>query len=114
MKRLAALVAALAVALVLASPVSSAPSPGDLSGVDPFSTFVVTRILPNGNERVLATATLEDGWTTSTVIREVVLSAARQQRINNPAWVIVIYGPIDPPFTWYTNGDRVWDSRVDL
>jgi hypothetical protein len=91
-----------------------APAPADLVGVDPFNSFVITRILPNQRENVLATMTLEDGWTTSTVVRETALQAARQNRTNNPAWVIIIYGPVDPPFTFWTNQDRVWDSRVDL
>jgi hypothetical protein len=110
-------VAATVLALALAVPVAqAAPDPADqgLVGVDPFNSFVVTRILPNQRETVLAALPLEEGWTTSTVVREVALQAARQQRTNNPAWVIIIYGPVDPPFTFWTNQDRVWDSRVDL
>jgi len=103
-------------AFVLALPATTvaAPDPGDLVGVDPFNAFVATRILPNGNEKVLAVYTLEAGYTTDAVIRAAVLAFVRAERVNNPAWVIVIYGPVDPPFTFYTNGDRVWDSRTDL
>jgi hypothetical protein len=109
MKRILA-VAGLALALV--APVQAAPDVDPT--VDPFNSFLVTRILPNQRETTLAVFELEEGWTTSTVIREVALAAARQNRTNNPSWRIVIYGPIDPPLTWYTNGDRVWDSAVDL
>jgi len=104
--------AALFAALVLAAPVAAAPNTNCCS--DPFNQFVATRILPNGNEVTLDVFQLEEGWTTSTVVREVVLSSVRQERVNNPAWVIVVYGPVDPPFTFYTNDDRIWDSRLNL
>lgn len=111
MKRILVLIA---LALALAVPAQAAPDPDDLAGVDPYTTFVVARILPNGSERVLGTASLEDGYTTDQIVREAVLVASRQNRINNPSWRIVIYGPIDPPQLWYTDGDRVWDSATDL
>jgi hypothetical protein len=89
-----------------------APDPDDIT-VDPYKGFVLTRILPNQREVVLAQAeiTEEQG---DEIIRQIALEAGRQNRTNNPAWVLVVYGPIDPPSTFYTNGDRVWDSRVDL
>lgn len=113
MKRL--IVAALA-ALTLVPAGFAAPDPNDnlLEGADPFNSFVVTRILPNQREVALAVLPLADGWTTSTVVRDVTLQAARQNRTNNPSWTIVVYGPIDPPLTFWTNDDRVWDSRVNL
>lgn len=111
MKRILA-VAALALALV--APVQAAPDPADLVGVDPYTTYVVARILPNGSERVLGTATVDEGWTNEQIIRATALEAARQNRTNNPSWRIVIYGPIDPPSTWYTDDDRIWDSAVNL
>lgn len=110
MKRI---LAALAAALILAVPATAAPDSDDLVGVDPYTTFVVTRILPNQREVVLGTASVED-WDAEQLIRATALAAARQNRTNNPSWRIVIYGPIDPPFTFYTNGDRIWDSAVDL
>lgn len=109
MKRILA-VAALALALV--APVQAAPDVD--ASIDPYTTFVVTRVLPNGREATLGTATLEDGATSDQVVRQVALTAARQNRTNNPSWRIIIYGPIDPPSTWYTNDDRIWDSATDL
>lgn len=79
---------------------------------NPDLTFVVTRILPNGRETTLATYSLEAGFTTDQVIRATVLQFARAERVNNPAWVIVIYGPSNGGP--HTNDDRVWDSRTDL
>lgn len=110
------LLAVLFTALVLAVPTAgAAPSQSDpdLAGVDPFATFVVTRILPNGNERVLGTAAIES-VEQEQLIRSVALAAGRQNRTNNPSWRIVIYGPIDLPSTWYTDDDRIWDSATDL
>ena len=111
MKRI---IAVLFAALALAAPVAAAPDPADLVGVDPFNAFVATRILPNSNEKVLAVYTLEAGYTTDQAVRETVFAFVRAERVNNPAWVIVIYGPVDPPFTFYTNDDRIWDSRLNL
>lgn len=109
MKRL---ITALVVALALLSPTASAAPDADAT-IDPYTTFAVYRVLPNQRETLLFSASMSetDG---DAVIRSVAQQAARQNRTNNPAWVIVIYGPIDPPQTWYTNGDRIWDSRVDL
>jgi hypothetical protein len=89
------------------------PNDNDLNGVDPTTNFVVTRILPNGSERVLASATVTDA-TQEQVIRQTAFLAARQNRTNNPSWRIVIYGPVDPPSTFWTNDDRVWDSATNL
>jgi opacity protein-like surface antigen len=111
MKRIL-LVSIIAALALTATPVQAAPNPNCCS--DPYNQFVATRILPNGNEVTLAVYSLEAGYTTDQAIRATVLAFVRQERINNPAWVIVIYGPIDPPSTFYTNGDRVWDSRTDL
>ena len=107
------LLAALFAALALAAPVAAAPDPGDLEGVDPYTTFVITRILPNGNEKVLATASVTD-WEQEQLVRAVAIGAAQQNRTNNPSWRIVIYGPIDPPSTFWTDDDRIWDSANSL
>lgn len=88
-----------------------APRPQDLPGVDPTKTFVVTRVQPNLREPILATATIDE-TNPDAIRRTTAQEAARQQRTNNPAWVIVIYGPTDGAF--YTNDDRIWDSRTDL
>src|SRR3990167_273328 len=109
MKRILAVLFA---ALVLAAPVAAAPNTNCCS--DPFNQFVATRILPNGNEVTLAVYSLEAGYTNDQAVRETVFAFVRAERVNNPAWVIVIYGPVDPPFTFYTNDDRIWDSRVNL
>lgn len=88
-----------------------APRPQDLPGVDPSRTFVVTRVQPNLREPILATATVDE-TNTDAIRRAATQAAARQQRVNNPAWVIVIYGPTNGAF--YTDDDRIWDSRTDL
>lgn len=79
---------------------------------NPERTFVVTRILPNKRETTLSTSSLDAGYTTDQVIRATILQFARAERLNNPAWVIVIYGPTDGGP--HTNDDRIWDSRTDL
>ena len=109
MKRIIAVVFA---ALVLAAPAAAAPNQNCCT--DPFNQFVATRILPNGNEVTLAVYSLEAGYTTDQAVRETVFAFVRAERVNNPAWVIVIYGPVDPPFTFYTDDDRIWDSRFNL
>lgn len=113
MKRL--LLIGIAAFAILAPTAQAAPDPADLAGVNPYTTFVVTRILPNQRETILTTYDWQDGTLTAEqVIRQAAFAFVRTTRINNPAWVIVIYGPIDPPSTFYTNGDRIWDSRTDL
>lgn len=79
---------------------------------NPDRTFVATRILPNQRETTLSTFSLDAGYTTDQVIRETTLQFVRTERVNNPAWVIVVYGPTDGGP--HTNDDRVWDSRTDL
>lgn len=106
-----ALILAIAIALVVATPVHAAPDV-DLT-IDPYTTFAVYRILPNQRETLLASASVTE-TNGDAIIRATAQEAARQNRTNNPSWRIVIYGPIDPPSTWYTNGDRIWDSAVDL
>jgi hypothetical protein len=88
-------------------------APPVTAGIDPLVTFVVTRILPNQRETILGTASITE-TDKDAVVRATAQAAARQNRTNNPSWRIVIYGPIDPPATWYTNDDRVWDSATDL
>lgn len=110
MTRLVLIVASV-MALALASGASAAPPPNCCD--DPFNQFVITRVLPNGNEVKLGLYSLEAGYTTDQVVRREVYVFACSQRLNNPAWVVVVYGPIDPPATFYTDGDRIWDSRYN-
>lgn len=102
---------ALFAALVLVPATVAAPPPGVTA--DPTTNYVLTRVLPNGNEKDLATFQVTD-WEQSTLIREVALQAARQNRVNNPSWRLILYGPVDPPVTYWTDDDRVWDSATDL
>lgn len=85
------------------------PAPNN-PGVDPYTHYLATRILPNGNEQVLDSFEVTSWDDQEQVIRQVTFDYARLQRINNPAWRIVIYGPIDPPATAYTDDDRIWGS----
>jgi hypothetical protein len=108
MKRLVTL-AALSAALVLTAPIIGAPAPV----ANPETTYVVTRILPNQNEIILETFMHVDGdFESEQAIRQVTLEFADEERLNNPAWVIVIYGPTDGAA--HTNDDRIWDSRVSF
>jgi hypothetical protein len=86
-----------------------APDPADIP--DPENSYVATRLLPNGREPVLAIQSISD-WTQEQVIRAAAFLAARQNRTNNPAWRIFIYGPSNGgPIT---DDDRIWDSATDL
>lgn len=82
--------------------------------IDARTNYTVARIRPNGQETILGTRTVTDDLTVEQVQREATFQLADQQRINNPSWRVVIYGPVDPPSTWYTNDDRIWDSAINL
>lgn len=45
-------------------------------------------------------------------VRQIILESARQNRTNNPAWLILIFGPANGP-TW-TDDDIIWSSATDL
>lgn len=105
MKRLFATALA---ALALSSSAVAAPPPGEPA--DPFTNYILTRILPNGNERVLETFEVTSWGDQELLIRAVAFEAVRQNRTNNPSWRLVLYGPIDPPSTYWTDGDRIWTS----
>ena len=110
MRRVLVLLAVCAALLVS----SAQASPPLVGGVDPEWTFLVARILPNGNEIVLGTFAYSDSEGNQQAIRTISQEAARQNRTNNPAWRIVIYCPTNSPLEWYVNGDRCWDSATDL
>ena len=103
MKRLLPVVlAALITASAFALPAAASPE----------TEFLVVRRLPNGNDIVLArfdwTGTSED----DARVRAIALDAARQNRTNNPAWLILIFGPTNGG-DW-TDDDIVWSSAHDL
>lgn len=69
-------------------------------------------MLPNGNEIALGTFLVTSWDEQEQVIRAVSFQYADEQRINNPSWQVIIYGPTDG---WYwTIDDRIWDSAVNL
>lgn len=109
MKRLLA-VAVASLALVPSAMASPDPNDNALDGVDPLTNYVLTRILPNGRETVLGTFQVTSWDSQEQLIRSVAFEAARQNRTNNPSWRLVLYGPIDPPSTFWTDGDRIWTS----
>lgn len=78
---------------------------------DPESQYWVVRRMPNGSNRELGVFSITD-WSQTQLIREVALQAARQNRTNNPAWRILIYGPTNGGP--HTEDDIVWDSATDL
>lgn len=76
--------------------------------------FVLVRLLPNGNEQVIATA--DTSLSTDAAIQELrqeLLAEARGRLFTNPGHRYVIYGPTEDD-TPRTIDDRVWDSAVDL
>jgi hypothetical protein len=87
-----------------------APPPG--SPADPTRSFCLTRRLPNGTETILGTNTVSDINVLSEeqAVRAVATEAATQQRTNNPAWRLFLYGPTNGGY--WTDDDRVWDSAV--
>lgn len=81
-----------------------APSPT----TNPEHTFVLTRQLPNGRETTLGTWTEDGTFTNEQLIRDIAAQASTQQRINNPAWVLFLYGPTNGGP--HTNDDRIWST----
>jgi hypothetical protein len=79
---------------------------------DPFTTFLVTRQLPNGNELFLAAYSIADDFGNEQAIRALTYQYVDQQKVNNPAWRILLYGPIDPPSTYWTADDIIWNSTL--
>lgn len=77
---------------------------------NPEHTFVLTRLLPNGRENTLATLVEDGTFTDEQLVRQATMAAAEQQRVNNPAWVLFLYGPTNGGP--HTDDDRIWDSRL--
>lgn len=109
MKRIALLCTlfALAVGGALASTASALV----VDGIDSAKDFLVVRILPTGDEVILDSFTQTEE--SEQLIRQITLDFACQERINNPAWVVVIYGPVDHG-GWYTADDGIWGSLYNL
>ena len=101
-----------AIAASIAAPGSAVAAPPQTTA-DPFTNYLVTRVLPNKNEIVLATFAVTSWDSQEQAIRAATFQYVDQQRLNNPSWRIVMYGPIDPPETYWTNDDRIWDSAVN-
>jgi hypothetical protein len=110
MKRILAL-ATVVVALALAGPSPAAPPPGITA--DPFTNYLLVRVLPNGTEKELVAFEVTSWDSQEQLIRTVAFQAAQQERTNNPSWRLIMYGPIDPPLTYWTDDDRIWDSAVN-
>jgi len=100
------------VLLGLAVPASAAPPPGITA--DPYTNYLLVRVLPNGTEKDLAAFEVTSWDSQEQLVRAVAFQAAAQQRTNNPSWRLILYGPIDPPLTYWTDDDRIWDSAVNL
>lgn len=79
---------------------------------DPFTTFLVTRQLPNENELFLEAFTVADDFSNEQAVRQLVYQYASLNKTNNPAWRILLYGPIDPPSTYWGAGDIIWNSTL--
>ncbi len=88
-----------------------APPPG--SSFDPLTHYLLTRVLPNRTEVILDGFEVTSWDDQEQLIRAVAFDAARQRRTNNPSWTLMLYGPTDPPSTYWTNDDRIWTSAQE-
>lgn len=79
---------------------------------NPEHTFVLTRVLPNGRETTLGTWVEDGTLTNEQLIRQVAVGAARQNRTNNPAWVLRLYGPTNGGA--HTDDDMIWNSTIPI
>lgn len=114
-----AVVAAFVVVVALAVGAVVAPAAPEVFGgnppqvsQDPYTTFLVTRQLPNGNELFLDAFTVSADFSNEQAIRQLVYQYVTQNKVNNPAWRILLYGPIDPPSTYWTADDIIWNSTL--
>lgn len=78
---------------------------------DPTLTFLICRVLPNDNEVMLNTFVMTDpSVAVDDVIRAQMYSYTRGQRLNNPGWRIVVYGPTNGGY--WTGDDIIWNSSL--
>ena len=86
-----------------------APEPGITF---PTRRFVVTS-LDEGTgieTTVIQSTALPSNYTTDAAVRPGAMDNARTYIAANPGVIFLIYGPTNGGY--YTNGDRIWDSRV--
>lgn len=78
----------------------------------PTRRFCITSLnVGTGVETTVATSTLlPNGYTTDISLRPTVMTQVHDLRTANPGIVYILYSP--PNSGYYTDGDRVWDSRV--
>jgi len=110
LKRIVTIVVTIA-ALAVSAPAVAAPPQ---STANPLTNYLVTRVLPNKSEVVLDTFLVTSWDSQEQAIRATALQYATLQRTNNPSWRVVLYGPIDPPSTYWTDDDRIWDSTTNF
>jgi hypothetical protein len=86
------------------------PPPSGISS--PTRRFALTSLnVGTGVETTVATSSLlPNGYTSDQAIRATTLTNARSLKAANPSVVYILYGPVNSGY--YTNGDRIWDSRV--
>ena len=99
-------IAGLFAALALTIPGVAMPAPDPVA--NPEHTFVLTRVLPNGNEITLQTWVEDGTFTNEQLVRDLAASTSTQQRINNPAWVLRLYGPTNGGP--HTDDDVIWST----
>jgi hypothetical protein len=75
----------------------------------PERRFIVTRLEGGVETNVISSTPLPNNYTTDSAVRPGVMQNARDYLIANPG-VYIIYGPTNGGY--WTDGDRVWDSRV--
>lgn len=82
------------------------------SGISsPTRRFVLTRLDGGVETTVAISSLLPNGFTSDQSVRAAMYETARATRLANPANVYLLYSPCAGAY--YTNGDRIWDSRLN-
>jgi hypothetical protein len=86
------------------------PPPSGIAS--PTRRFALTSLnVGTGVETTVAISTLlPTNFTSDQAIRATTLANARSLKATNPGVVYILYGPVNSGY--YTDGDRIWDSRV--
>lgn len=81
---------------------------------DPTITYWLVRRLPNGNNVELGqwvVTDIDNQLALEQEARAAALAQADFERINNPAWRVLLYGPTNGGD--YTDDDLIWDSLTN-
>lgn len=79
---------------------------------NPTRRFVLTRLDGAVETNVAVSALLPSGFTSDQAIRETTYQTARLTRDQNLGVVYLLYSPTNGGD--HTDGDRIWDSRLNI